>query len=238
MPPEMIESAVEIASNSATNAFQLAQENGSNPSESIEASIDAVSTSMIEMGVSAEMIDKLGTAIRETYNEGIANGASAKDAFDIALNTVKETIEKDEETNLHVADEISSQPSESNEFNLDFAFSPNTPQMELLNEAIAKGMSVDEALKYLNNKMFADDTQQQHGPPTLAELQEADSHQKVNMAQQKPEDNQDSNQLNQMEADMDAESGNVVHENPAELDTDDKLGTDNITDDSKDDEIS
>ena len=45
--------------------------------------------------------------------------------------------------------------SESN-INLDFAITGDSPRLELMNEAMAKGLSVEDAIKYVNSKLNHD----------------------------------------------------------------------------------
>jgi len=228
MPLEIIESMAEIASSSASEAYEQAINNESDPSQAFELAMNEASTIIIDMGVPPEMVDSMVSSIIKDYNEAIMNGASSKEAFDIALENIKDGVD--------FSNESSAQENEQNvtpEYDLDFAHSSNSPAIDLLDEAIAKGLSVEEAIKYVNNKMFPEEAVQQ-GPPTLANFRELDSNES-NMANQGSEDYKETSQLNQMEADMDSEAANVSHENITEDDSKQELGSDDKFEDSTDD---
>ena len=89
MPPEIIESMAEIASSSASEAYEQALNNESDPSQAFELAMNEASTIIIDMGVPPEMVDSMVSSITKDYNEAIMNGASPKEAFDIALEILK-----------------------------------------------------------------------------------------------------------------------------------------------------
>jgi len=227
MPPEVIESLIDEAGNAATGAYEQALGDGSNISEAIESAINAASSAMVEMGVPAEIVDSIGNSIIDEFNEAIANGASLEEAFEIAL---------DGTSNISGSDSNAQDEGISSEYNFDFAHSLDSPGSKLLDEAMAKGLTVEEALKYVNKEMFPEGEGIQQGPPTLAEIQELNS-EKINVVKQEPEEEEE-NELSQMEADMDAEAGNVVEEKPEDFDESQKLGTEELSNDIKDDDIS
>ena len=227
MPPEVMESLVDEASNAASGAYEQALGNGSDISEAIESAINAASSAMVEMGVPTEMVESIGSSIIDEFNEAISNGASLEEALEIALDGISDVSNSD----LNTEDQ-----DISPEYNFDFAHSLDSPGAKLLDEAMAKGLTVEEALKYVNKEMFPEGEGIQQGPPTLAEIQELNS-EKINVVKQEPEEEEE-NELSQMEADMDAEAGNVVEEKPEDFDESQKLGTEELSNDIKDDDIS
>ena len=87
--------------------------------------------------------------------------------------------------------------TESN-INLDFAITGDSPRLEMMNEAIAKGLSVEDAIKYVNSKL--NEGSEEFGPPTLAEFN------KINDKTTQTVDAKENQEINKIEATMDAEA--------------------------------
>ena len=119
-------------------------------------------------------------------------------------------------------------------YDFNFAHSSQSKATELMNDAIAKGMSTEEALKYVNNKLFPNQDENFQGPPTLAEINEIKS-QSINLA--KDDFGQENNELNKIEADMDAEAGNIVYKPSSDDENKSEVDSNQILDD-KDDDVS
>ena len=94
--------------------------------------------------------------------------------------------------------------SESN-INLDFAVTGDSPRLELMNEAMSKGLSVQDAIKYVNSKL--NENSNEFGPPTFAEFN------KTNNDNSKTALQKENQEINKIEATMDAEANKQINDN-------------------------
>ena len=96
-------------------------------------------------------------------------------------------------------------------------------------------MSVEEAIKNANLKIFPEDNVQ--GPPTLAELKEINKKEEIIAEKSKPIDDE-SQELNIIEADMDAQELNNLSENTDNIDiqqdTEQIIGSENAKENNED----
>tara|TARA_B100000029_G_C17523144_1_gene940691 strand:- start:666 stop:1370 length:705 start_codon:yes stop_codon:yes gene_type:complete len=231
---EKIEPKAEIANNSASEAFNNALEDGANHIVAFDAAINSITNTINQMGFSEENSSTIINSFSNVFNQAISNGSSPQEALNLALADFNESY--DEIKNLNKNENISDEKNQENsseKFNLDFSYSPNTPEMNMINDAINKGMSVEEALKYVNDKMFPENVQ---GPPTLAEINELKSN-SIKVSEDKAIES-DEKELSQIEADMDAEDGNLLHETTSELDSNQNQNDNDSSSDLKDDDIS
>ena len=227
-------SIIETASDSVSAAFTNSIEAGSSHAEALNAAIDSINFFMDKLDITGENSSEVIDSLTNVFNESISNGSSPKEAFEKALEVFNESTSEILESNNHENTKNADNLGESNEkFNLDFSYSPNTPEMNMLNDAMNKGMTVEEALKYVNDKMFPENVQ---GPPTLAEFNELKSND-INITKDQ-EIEKDEKELSKIEADMDAESGNLLNESSSRLDLDDRDNDATTTFESKDDDIS
>ena len=124
-----------------------------------------------------------------------------------------------ESLNLNLEKEILNKNNEGLEsnINLDFAYSGDSPRLDLMNEAMAKGLSVEDAIKYVNNKL--NESSDEFGPPTLADFN------KINENSVQTAYGKDNQEINKIEATMDAEANKKIPDNT--------LSDKNIIDDNK-----
>jgi len=149
--------------------------------------------------------------------------------MNIALKNIKENLE---------SHHISSNSENSANYNLNFLDPLNSEGAKLIDEGINQGLSVEDAIKNANLKLFPDQNVQ--GPQTLSELKDINNNEKTAKNNEKDQDNQE---LNIIEADMDAEELNNIAENNYDetISTEDSDQVDNSNspeEPDKDDEIS
>ena len=107
----------------------------------------------------------------------------------MVLENIKETLE----TNI-----ISEKTETSADYNLNFVDPLNSEGAKLIDEVISQGLSVEEAIKNANLKLFPDPNIQ--GPQTLSELKDLQSIEKQTV--ENKEKDQDNQELNIIEADL------------------------------------
>ena len=189
--------------------FQNNLDNGLSEVDALEGVVDNLAEKLSVMDISKELVNECSEFIIQDYKEGLSNGQTPVEAFNSAMESL----------NLKLEKEILIKNNESLEsnINLDFAYSGDSPRLELMNEAMAKGLSVEDAIKYVNNKL--NENSNEFGPPTLAEFN------KINENSTQTASGNDNQEINKIEATMDAEANKKIPDNT--------LSDKNIIDDNK-----
>jgi hypothetical protein len=184
-------------------------DNGLSEVDALEGVVDNLTEKLSVMDISKELVNECSEFIIQDYKEGLANGQTPVEAFNSAMESL----------NLNLEKEILNKNNESLEsnINLDFAYSGDSPRLDLMNEAMAKGLSVEDAIKYVNNKL--NESSDEFGPPTLADFNKIKEN-SVQTAYGK-----DNQEINKIEATMDAEANKKIPDNT--------LSDKNIIDDNK-----
>ena len=205
-------------------------DNGLNGQEAITESLMSLSDSLADLGLSEDIINSIKTSASSIFEKSITDGFTVEEAINMVLENIKETLE----TNI-----ISEKTETSADYNLNFVDPLNSEGAKLIDEGISQGLSVEEAIKNANLKLFPDPNIQ--GPQTLSELKDLQSIEKQTV--ENKEKDQDNQELNIIEADMDAqELNNIVENNYDENITGENLEQVNdlekLEESNKDDEIS
>ena len=189
--------------------FQNNLDNGLSEVDALEGVVDNLAEKLSVMDISKELVNECSKFIIQDFKEGLSNGQTPVEAFNSAMESL----------NLKLEKEILIKNNESLEsnINLDFAYSGDSPRLELMNEAMAKGLSVEDAIKYVNNKL--NENSNEFGPPTLAEFN------KINENSTQTASGNDNQEINKIEATMDAEANKKIPDNT--------LSDKNIIDDNK-----
>ncbi len=189
--------------------FQNNIDNGQSEVDALEDVVDNLAEKLSVMDISKELVNEYSEFIVQDYKEGLANGQTPVEAFNSAMESL----------NLNLEKEILNKNNESLEsnINLDFAYSGDSPRLDLMNEAMAKGLSVEDAIKYVNNKL--NESSDEFGPPTLADFN------KINENSVQTAYGKDNQEINKIEATMDAEANKKIPDNT--------LSDKNIIDDNK-----
>ena len=140
--------------------FQNNLENGVSEDEAFESVVDNLAERLSSLNVPQEFIKECSKFVVDDYKEGLANGQTPIEAFNSAMENLHQNLEKEDFSK-------NNEELESN-INLDFALTGDSPRLELMNEAMAKGLSVEDAIKYVNSKL--NDNSDEFGPPTMAEF--------------------------------------------------------------------
>ena len=191
------------------NIFQNNLDNGLSEVDALEGVVDNLAERLSVMDISKELVNECSEFIIQDYKEGLANGQTPVEAFNSAMESL----------NLNLEKEILNKNNEGLEsnVNLDFAYSGDSPRLDLMNEAMAKGLSVEDAVKYVNNKL--NESSDEFGPPTLADFN------KINENSVQTAYGKDNQEINKIEATMDAEANKKIPDNT--------LSDKNIIDDNK-----
>ena len=123
-------------------------------------------------------------------------------------NSIKETFESLSDiinSNLSTDASVEKLSTENSGYDLSFASSMSNEMSILIDEAISKGMSTEEAIKFANNKInqSADEL---YGPPNFADYKNVDNANDIIISE-------DEKNLDKMEADMEDQS-NKIDRNP------------------------
>ena len=191
------------------NIFQNNLDNGLSEVDALEGVVDNLAERLSVMDISKELVNECSEFLIQDYKEGLANGQTPVEAFNSAMESL----------NLNLEKEILNKNNEGLEsnVNLDFAYSGDSPRLDLMNEAMAKGLSVEDAVKYVNNKL--NESSDEFGPPTLADFN------KINENSVQTAYGKDNQEINKIEATMDAEANKKIPDNT--------LSDKNIIDDNK-----
>ena len=129
--------------------------------EAITESLLSISDSLADLGLSEEVINTIKTSSSSIFEQSLTDGFTIKESINMVLKNIKETLETQ-----NIPENIES----SVDYNLNFVDPLNSEGAKLIDEGISQGLSVEDAIKNANLKLFPDQNIQ--GPPTLSELKD------------------------------------------------------------------
>ena len=208
--------------NGAKVSFQNKLDDGLSEAQALEKVIDNVVNELSNLDLPPNFLTECPTLLMNSYKDAINGGHSAIEALDISIGKLYQDIEKNENTTKF---------SESN-INLDFVVTGDSPRLELMNEAMSKGLSVEDAIKYVSNKL--NENSNEFGPPTFADFN------KINNNTSQTALEKENQEINKIEATMDAEANKQINDNTlSDKNVIDRNHLQNESNfDNKDDEIS
>ena len=208
--------------NGAKVSFQSKLDDGLSEVQALEIVIDNVVSELSNLDLPPNFLTESSTLLINNYKNAINEGHSALEALDISIGKLYQDIEKYEDTTKF---------SESN-INLDFAVTGDSSRLELMNEAMSKGLSVEDAIKYVNSTL--NENSNEFGPPTLAEFN------KINNETSQTALQKEDQEINKIEATMDAEANKQTNDNTlSDKNVIDRIDLENERNfDNKEDEIS
>ena len=205
-------------------------DSGLSGQEAITESLLSISDSLADLGLSEDVINSIKTSSSSIFEQSLTDGFTVKESINIVLKNIKETLE---------THKTSENIESSTDYNLNFVDPLNSEGAKLIDEGISQGLSVEDAIKNANLKLFPDQNIQ--GPQALSEIKDIKNIEKKTV--ENKEKDQDNQELNIIEAEMDAQELNNIAEN----DYDENIDSDNLDqvndlnkseDPNKDDEIS
>ena len=186
-------------------------DSGLSGQEAITESLMSISDDLTNLGLSEDFISSIKTTSSSIFEQSLTDGLSVHEAINIVLKNIKETLENHD-------------PSEnidnSADYNLNFVDPLNSEGAKLIDEGIRQGLSVEDAIKNANLKLFPDQNIQ--GPQAFSELKDIKNNEKKTT--ENKEKDQENQELNIIEADMDAQELNNIAEN----NSDESIGSENL----------
>ena len=133
-------------------------DNGLNAGDALSNSLSSISSNFKDLGLSDEIINNIKISSSSKFEEFLENGYSVEESIKKVLENIKETLENQN---------ISENKEDSTDYNLNFLDPLNSEGAKLIDEGIKQGLSVEDAIKNANLKLFPDHNVQ--GPQTLSE---------------------------------------------------------------------
>ena len=160
-----------------------------------------ISVCMEKLGIKANIIDEVTSSLSTKFNTLIQSGLTPE-------NSIKETFESLSEiinSNISTDASVEKLSTENSGYDLSFASSMSNEMSILIDEAISKGMSTEEAIKFANNKINQS-AEELYGPPNVADYKNVDNVNDIIISEYEKN-------LDKMEADMEDQS-NKIDRNP------------------------
>ena len=197
---------VEITSNNIAK-------NENNFEENFQISLDQISNFMQKIGVNNDVIEEVSGSLKTKFNDliekGIVPEEAYKETFELLSDILSSSIPHDSSANVF--------NDQGNGYDLSYANSSINDKSLLIDDAISKGMTVEEAISYVNNQVNPSKNEE-FGPPDFANSGNKESNNEI-LSKSEEEIN-----LDKIEADMDEHAnkiyldGAVNVKNPPEKD--------------------
>ena len=155
-----------------------------------------ISVCMEKLGIKENIIDEV-----TSFNTLIQSGLTPENSIKETLETLSDIIT----SNISTDASVEKLSTENSGYDLSFASSMSNEMSILIDEAISKGMSTEEAIKFANNKINQP-TEELYGPPNVADYKNVDNVNDIIISE-------DEKNLDKMEADMEDQS-NKIDRNP------------------------
>ena len=197
-----------------------------NLEEALSVSMSQINTFMQQMGLNENIIDDLTGKLNQIFNDLIEEGLSPEKAFSEAFQSVDEILNQSM-SSASVKRDIDNE----NSYNLDFANSSQSENSMLIDQAMAKGMTVQEAIKYVNDQGNSNG-KGEYGPPSFADINKIE---KESLSVVKSDDE---NNLDKMKVDMDDQASKSLIENISEDKSHYKDSTSELSNDRSDEDLS
>ena len=160
-----------------------------------------ISVCMEKLGIKENIIDEVTSSLSTKFNTLVQSGLTPE-------NSIKETFESLSDiinSNISTDASVEKLSTENSGYDLSFASSMSNEMSILIDEAISKGMSTEEAIKFANNKINQS-AEELYGPPNVADYKNVDNVNDIIISE-------DEKNLDKMEADMEDQS-NKIDRNP------------------------
>ena len=186
---------IEIASNNL-------DQNANNFEENLNNTINDISTSMQKIGINYKIIENVSDALRQKFNDLLDNGVLPKEAYLQTFESVSNIL------SLSISNEsmIEDLKDQESQYNLNFASSTVNDKSLLIDDAMSQGMTVEEAIRYVNSQVNPSDSEV-FGPPNFADSKN------INFNNQLMTKSEDEINLDKIEADMDEQANKMNRDN-------------------------
>ena len=184
--------------------LNIAQNNLNSDQGSAHNNFDSILTDtsacMEKLGIKQNIIDEIISSLSTKFNTLVQNGLTPE-------NSIKETLESLSDiinSNISTDASVEKFNTVNSAYDLSFASSMSNEMSTLIDEAISKGMSTEEAIKFANNKLNQSEGEV-YGPPNVADYRNIDKENNIIVSE-------DEKSLDKMEADMDDQSNKIDRE--------------------------
>ena len=160
-----------------------------------------ISVCMKKLGIKENIIDEVSSSLSTKFNTLVQSGLTPEDSIKETLESLSDIIS----SNISTDAEVEKFSTENIGYDLSFASSLSNEMSILIDEAISKGMSTEEAIKFANNKINQP-AEELYGPPNVADFKNVDNANDIIISE-------DEKNLDKMEADMEDQS-NKIDRNP------------------------
>ena len=203
--------SLESLNTSLSQKIENLIDSGLSGQEAITESLLSISDDLTNLGLSEDFISSIKTTSSSIFEQSLTDGLTVHEAINIVLKNIKETLE-----NHNSSENIDN----SADYNLNFVDPLNSEGAKLIDEGIRQGLSVEDAIKNANLKLFPDQNIQ--GPQAFSELKGIKNIEKKTV--ENKEKDQENQELNIIEVDMDAQELNNIAEN----NSDETIGSENL----------
>ena len=203
--------SLESLNTSLSQKIENLIDSGLSGQEAITESLLSISDDLTNLGLSEDFISSIKTTSSSIFEQSLTDGLTVHEAINIVLKNIKETLE-----NHNSSENIEN----SADYNLNFVDPLNSEGAKLIDEGIRQGLSVEDAIKNANLKLFPDQNIQ--GPQAFSELKGIKNIEKKTV--ENKEKDQENQELNIIEVDMDAQELNNIAEN----NSDETIGSENL----------
>ena len=182
----------------------------SDDDERFENTLVDINIYLTQMGLNEQIIKDFEVKITQVFNDNLQDGKPFDEAFAKAFEFSNSILEQTIQSDSKVSKE------DSNNYDLNFANTTSSTNTLLIDQAIAKGMTVEEAIKYVNNQQI---TNTETFGPKIVNNSENLNDPLLSSSMSKEEID-----LSKIEADMDAQASNSrVNEADNEADKEDGI---------------
>ena len=169
--------------------------------DNFENTLIDISTFMEKLGVKENIIEEVTSSLSTKFNTLVQSGLTPESSIKETFESLSDIIN----SNISTDASVEKSNTENSGYDLSFASSMSNEMSILIDEAISKGMSTEEAIKFANNKINQS-TDELYGPPNVADYKNVDNTNDIIISE-------DEKNLNKMEADIEDQS-NKIDRNP------------------------
>lgn len=183
------------------NIIEIASNNNSkdNLEEGLSNSLNEISSFMQKLGINNDIIDDVSTSLKSKFNDLVQKGASPEEAYKETFESLSDILNSSisNESFKNIFNE------EGNQYDLSFASSSMTDKSLLIDDAISQGMSVKEAIRYVNDQLNPSSSDG-FGPPNFTDsVYNKSNHEMLTKSE-------DEMNLDKIEADMDEQANKLI----------------------------
>ena len=160
-----------------------------------------ISACMEKFGIKENIIEEVISSLSTKFNTHVHSGLTPENSIKQTFESLSDIIN----SNISTGASVEKLNSENSGYDLSYASSMSNEMSILIDEAISKGMSTEEAIKFANNKINQS-AEELYGPPNIADYKNVDNANDIIISE-------DEKNLDKMEADMEDQS-NKIDRNP------------------------